>query len=235
MHGGYGAAIAGHAHPAIVAAVVDRVRRGTHFAQPTEDAIWIAGRALPPLRAAAVAVRQLRHRSHDGRRPSGPRAHRARPDHQGRGLLSRPPRLGAGLGAARGRRGRPARHGRTRCPATPASPPAIRDLVIVVPFNDLGAVARALAEHRGQVAGDDPRAGDDERRHHPARRRLPRRHPRPAARRRRVPDLRRGEDRLHHGAGRRHRAAAAWCPTWCVWPRRSAAASRSRRSAAPRR
>src|SRR6201990_1797219 len=43
MHGGYGAAIAGHAHPAIVAAVSDRVRRGTHFAQPTEDAIWIAG------------------------------------------------------------------------------------------------------------------------------------------------------------------------------------------------
>ncbi|HVQ52337.1 MAG TPA: aminotransferase class III-fold pyridoxal phosphate-dependent enzyme, partial [Mycobacterium sp.] len=42
MHGGYGASIAGHAHPAIVEAVSDRVRRGTHFAQPTEDAIWIA-------------------------------------------------------------------------------------------------------------------------------------------------------------------------------------------------
>ena len=40
MHGGYGASIAGHAHPAIVEAVSDRVRRGTHFAQPTEDAIW---------------------------------------------------------------------------------------------------------------------------------------------------------------------------------------------------
>ena len=39
MHGGYGASIAGHAHPAIVAAVTDQVRRGTHFAQPTEDAI----------------------------------------------------------------------------------------------------------------------------------------------------------------------------------------------------
>src|ERR1700755_2617109 len=42
MHGGYGASIAGHAHPAIVAAVSERVRRGTHFAQPTEDAIWVA-------------------------------------------------------------------------------------------------------------------------------------------------------------------------------------------------
>ena len=50
MHGGYGASIAGHAHPAIVAAVSEQVRRGTHFAQPTEDAIWIAGelaRRLP--------------------------------------------------------------------------------------------------------------------------------------------------------------------------------------------
>ena len=40
MHGGYGVSLAGHAHPAIVAAVSERVRRGTHFAQPTEDAIW---------------------------------------------------------------------------------------------------------------------------------------------------------------------------------------------------
>src|SRR6476620_11157467 len=43
MHGGYGASIAGHAHPAIVEAVSEQVRRVTHFAQPTEDAIWNAG------------------------------------------------------------------------------------------------------------------------------------------------------------------------------------------------
>ncbi len=42
FHGGYGVALAGHAHPAIVAAVRDRVGRGTHFAQPTEDAIVVA-------------------------------------------------------------------------------------------------------------------------------------------------------------------------------------------------
>src|SRR4029077_3988210 len=42
MHGGYGAAIAGHGHPAIVEAVTRQVARGTHFAQPTEDAIWVA-------------------------------------------------------------------------------------------------------------------------------------------------------------------------------------------------
>ena len=42
MHGGYGAGLAGHAHPAIVEAVRGRVVRGTHFAQPTEDAIVVA-------------------------------------------------------------------------------------------------------------------------------------------------------------------------------------------------
>ena len=43
FHGGYGVSLAGHAHPAVVDAVRARVARGTHFAQPTEDAIWIAG------------------------------------------------------------------------------------------------------------------------------------------------------------------------------------------------
>src|SRR6202453_802748 len=43
LHGGYGAALAGHAHPAIVAAVRDQVTLGTHFAQPTHNAIVVAG------------------------------------------------------------------------------------------------------------------------------------------------------------------------------------------------
>jgi glutamate-1-semialdehyde 2,1-aminomutase len=42
MHGGYGVGVAGHGHPAIVDAVSQRVRRGTHFAQPTPDAIVVA-------------------------------------------------------------------------------------------------------------------------------------------------------------------------------------------------
>jgi glutamate-1-semialdehyde 2,1-aminomutase len=40
----------------------------------------------------------------------------------------------------------------TPVPGNSGIPAVIRDLVIVVPFNDTGAVARALAEHRGQVA-----------------------------------------------------------------------------------
>src|SRR6476660_4610300 len=42
LHGGYGAMLAGHAHPAIVEAVRGQVARGTHFAQPTEDSLVVA-------------------------------------------------------------------------------------------------------------------------------------------------------------------------------------------------
>src|SRR5437870_10262175 len=42
LHGGYGVMAVGHAHPAIVRAVSDRVMRGTHFSQPTEDALIVA-------------------------------------------------------------------------------------------------------------------------------------------------------------------------------------------------
>src|SRR6202007_1312792 len=43
LHGGYGVGLAGHAHPAIVAAVTRQVARGTHFAQPTPDSLVVAG------------------------------------------------------------------------------------------------------------------------------------------------------------------------------------------------
>ena len=42
LHGGYGVMAVGHAHPAVVAAVSDRVAKGTHFAQPTSEAIVVA-------------------------------------------------------------------------------------------------------------------------------------------------------------------------------------------------
>src|ERR671919_676297 len=37
FHLGYGAMVAGHAHPRIVEAIERQARRGTHFAQPTKD------------------------------------------------------------------------------------------------------------------------------------------------------------------------------------------------------
>ena len=42
FHNGFGSMVQGHAHPAIVAAVRDRVALGTHFAAVTEDAVIVA-------------------------------------------------------------------------------------------------------------------------------------------------------------------------------------------------
>jgi glutamate-1-semialdehyde 2,1-aminomutase len=42
FHNGFGAMVQGHAHPAIVRAVQERVTLGTHFAAPTEDAVVVA-------------------------------------------------------------------------------------------------------------------------------------------------------------------------------------------------
>ena len=52
LHGGFGAMLAGHAHPAIVAAVSDRVAAGTHFAQPVRTSS-----PSPPSWPAASACR----------------------------------------------------------------------------------------------------------------------------------------------------------------------------------
>jgi glutamate-1-semialdehyde 2,1-aminomutase len=42
LHGGYGVAAVGHAHPAVVDAIRERAGLGTHFAQPTEDSIAVS-------------------------------------------------------------------------------------------------------------------------------------------------------------------------------------------------
>jgi glutamate-1-semialdehyde 2,1-aminomutase len=42
FHNGFGSMVQGHAHPAITEAVSERLRHGTHFAVPTEDAVIVA-------------------------------------------------------------------------------------------------------------------------------------------------------------------------------------------------
>src|ERR1039458_5373295 len=152
MHGGYGAGLAGHAHPAIVEAVCRRVVRGTHFAQPTEDAIIVAEElgnrfGLPLWRftnsgteATMDAVHLMRaitgrdliikvegcyHGHHDSVQVS------VQPDAEDVGPADRPNQVAASSGI----------------------PEAIRNLTLIVGFNDLGAVARVIDEHSGQIAG----------------------------------------------------------------------------------
>jgi glutamate-1-semialdehyde 2,1-aminomutase len=152
LHGGYGAGFAGHAHPAIVAAVQRQVARGTHFAQPTEDAIAVGDElarrfGLPLWRfcnsgteATMDAVHLMRaikgrdliikvegcyHGHHDSVQVS------VTPEPEEIGRADRP------VGA----------------PASSGIPRAILDLTLIAPFNDVRYVRRLLEEHEGRVAG----------------------------------------------------------------------------------
>jgi glutamate-1-semialdehyde 2,1-aminomutase len=152
LHGGYGAALAGHAHPAIVRAVRDQVTRGTHFAQPTADAIVVATElarrfGLPRWRfansgteATMDAVHLMRsftgrdliikveggyHGHHDSVQVS------VMPDAEEAGPAGRPAQV----------------------PSSSGIPAAITGLTLVASFNDLGSVERLLDEHKGRVAG----------------------------------------------------------------------------------
>ena len=151
MHGGYGAAIAGHAHPAVVAAISERVRRGTHFAQPTEDAIWIAAElsrrfGLPLWRFANSGTEATMDAVHLARAVTGrdliikvEGCYHGHHDSVQVSVLPEEDEIGP--------RERP-----TGVAGNTGIPAAVRDLVIVVPFNDADAVARALADHHGGVA-----------------------------------------------------------------------------------
>jgi glutamate-1-semialdehyde 2,1-aminomutase len=152
LHGGYGAALAGHAHPAIAEAIRSQAGLGTHFAQPTENALAVAAElsrrfGLPRWRfansgteATMDAVHLMRsitgrdliikvegcyHGHHDSVQVS------VAPEPADAGPASKP----------------------HSAPASTGIPKALTDLTLIAAFNDTGCVARLLAEHRGQVAG----------------------------------------------------------------------------------
>src|ERR671915_1998508 len=152
LHGGYGVMAVGHAHPAVVAAVRDRVARGTHFAQPTEEAIVVAEEltrrfGLPLWRFAnsgteatmdavhlmraitgrdlIVKVEGCYHGHHDSVMVSVSNEK----DEIGPSDRPRNPPSGAGL------------------------PAAITELTLVVPFNDMRALEIMFKERGPEIAG----------------------------------------------------------------------------------
>jgi glutamate-1-semialdehyde 2,1-aminomutase len=152
MHGGYGASIAGHAHPAIVEAISDRVRRGTHFAQPTEDAIWVGREladrfGLPQWRFNNSGTESTMNAIHLMRAVTGRdlylKLEGGYHGHHDSVQVSVMPTADS-IGS---------REHPNRVPATGGIPRAVTDLAVIVPFNDLSAVERALDENRGQIAG----------------------------------------------------------------------------------
>ncbi len=151
-HNGYGVMVMGHAHPKIVEAVQRRVALGTHFAQPTEDALIVAEQlaertGLPYWRfgnsgteATMDAVRIMRattgrdlivkiegsyHGHHDALMVS------VFPSPEAAGPRERPRSV----------------------PQTPGLQPGAADFVLVVPFNDATAAERVFAERGAEIAG----------------------------------------------------------------------------------
>ncbi|HEX4059379.1 MAG TPA: aspartate aminotransferase family protein [Streptosporangiaceae bacterium] len=152
LHGGYGVMLAGHAHPAVVEAVRTQVGRGTHFAQPTENALLVAQElsrrfGLPHWRfgnsgteATMDAVHLMRsitgrdliikvegcyHGHHDSVQVS------VLPDPDEAGPADRPASASASSGI----------------------PEALTRLTLIAGFNDIDVIARLLDEHPGQIAG----------------------------------------------------------------------------------
>ncbi len=152
FHGGFGVGVAGHAHPAIVAAVTEQVRRGTHFAQPVEDSIIVARElarrfglplwrynnsgtestmdAFHLMRIATGRPKVLKvEGSYHGHHDSAQVSTYPDADAAGSALAPHSVRYNAGI------------------------PEAFAELTVIVPFGDLEAVERALTTHAGQVAG----------------------------------------------------------------------------------
>jgi glutamate-1-semialdehyde 2,1-aminomutase len=152
LHGGFGVGLAGHAHPAIVAAVAGRVRKGTHFAQPTEDAVVVARAlarrfGLPVWRYNNSGTESTMDAVHLMRvatgRPKIVKVEGSYHGHHDSVQVSVYPPV-ADMGPA---------SGPSSVRAGTSIPEEIARLTVVVPFGDLAAVERALVEHRDEIAG----------------------------------------------------------------------------------
>jgi glutamate-1-semialdehyde 2,1-aminomutase len=153
LHGGYGAGLAGHGHPAIVEAVRSQVGFGTHFAQPTRTAIAVAEEltrrfGLPQWRFANSGTEATMDAVHLMRAITGRdyiiKIEGCYHGHHDSVQVSVCPEDDDPIG--------PADHP-TPLPSSTGIPKAITDLTLVATFNDLGTVRRLLEEHPGQVAG----------------------------------------------------------------------------------
>ncbi len=151
-HNGYGTMVMGHAHPKIVEAVQKRVALGTHFAQPTEDALIVAENLadryrLPYWRfgnsgteATLDAVRLMRALT--GRKKIVKIEGTYHGHHDSLMVSVFPSEEDAG----------PRDHPNS-VPQTLGLPDEFVQLVISVPFNDAAAAKRVFDEQGDQIAG----------------------------------------------------------------------------------
>jgi glutamate-1-semialdehyde 2,1-aminomutase len=152
LHGGYGVNLVGHGHPKVVEAVRRQIGNGSHFAQPTEDAIVVAEELvrrwrLPKWRFNNSGTEATMDAFHLMRASTGrdlvikvEGCYHGHHDSAMVSVYNELEELGSGdhpLSAASGS----------------GIPQAFLDMTLVVPFNDPAAVERIFAEHPGEVAG----------------------------------------------------------------------------------
>jgi len=152
LHGGYGVMLVGHAHPAVVEAVRARIARGSHFAQPTEDAAVVSDElarrfGLPLWRFANSGTEATMDAVHLMRAVSGRRrilkmegAYHGHHDSVMVSVYNEMDELGP----------------RER-PANPRSgaglPTEITDLTVIAPYNDLHALETIIDRYEDDLAG----------------------------------------------------------------------------------
>ena len=153
FHGGYGVSLAGHAHPAIVAAVRERVGLGTHFAQPTEDSIVVADNLAeryhqPLWRFGNSGTESTMDAVHLMRAFTGReriiKLEGGYHGHHDSVMVSVQPESVGDLGPVDAPYPFPENTGLLR---------ATMDGTVIVPFNNLPAVEAALERYPGEIAG----------------------------------------------------------------------------------
>jgi len=151
FHNGFGVMVVGHAHPKIVEAVSKQIARGSHFAQPVEDGVDVA-------RELSRRFKQPQWRFTNSGTESTLDAVRIARGFSGRERLIKmeasyhghhdalmvsvepPPEL---MGPA---------DSPASVPQSEGIPKSTVELTTVVPFNDLPAMEKAFARHKGEVA-----------------------------------------------------------------------------------
>ncbi|NAS21832.1 aminotransferase class III-fold pyridoxal phosphate-dependent enzyme [Herbidospora sp. NEAU-GS84] len=152
LHGGFGVNLVGHAHPAVVETIDERVRKGTHFAQPTRDAVVVARLlaerfGLPMWRFGNSGTEATMDAVHLMRAATGRmkiiKVEGSYHGHHDSVQVSVYPSIEEA--------GPPLRPRSVRYSVS--VPPDLARLTVVVPFGDLEAVERALIENAGEIAG----------------------------------------------------------------------------------